>query len=243
MSRQHLRQDDLVPVVSPHDDQDIKKEAVCIDSATETIIKAPPPTKEKPCNVQDTCDLKASAGICRICLSGAWTVPSVGPLLAPCDCRGSVEMVHIECLERWLTESGTDTCELCGFTFTVRRIPRHSLLNSFFTWLSTDTDATQMILDLLWFCLMTPLSLFALYMILVSTNVVINGKSDTDRPWIMLSILVTSTLSLVTYYGWVVTAIRQHSSSLWRWWHTNFIVVLVDPYSTIARRRSTESCV
>ncbi|KAJ9586101.1 hypothetical protein L9F63_020253, partial [Diploptera punctata] len=120
--------------------------------------------------------------ICRICHEGSSSTITLSPLTSPCDCKGTVENVHIACLERWLTESGTDTCELCGFKFAVERIPRDNMLFSFFTWLSTDMDAKQLILDFVWFCLMTPLAMFAGYLIFVSTKVLMHMRIE-DNPW------------------------------------------------------------
>lgn len=45
-----------------------------------------------------------------------WQEPS-NPLFAPCNCNGSIKWVHQDCLEAWLKHSGTESCELCKFTF------------------------------------------------------------------------------------------------------------------------------
>jgi E3 ubiquitin-protein ligase DOA10 len=38
--------------------------------------------------------------MCRICLENDFT--SDNPFLAPCDCRGGVEHIHLECVKTWL---------------------------------------------------------------------------------------------------------------------------------------------
>lgn len=60
--------------------------------------------------------------ICRICHAGI----SMGELLAPCRCRGSIAMTHMGCLERWLKESGNSNCELCQHHFQIIRKPKYS---------------------------------------------------------------------------------------------------------------------
>ncbi|XP_059822457.1 E3 ubiquitin-protein ligase MARCH7 [Hypanus sabinus] len=58
--------------------------------------------------------------ICRICQVGARSTSS-NPLLKPCNCTGSLQYVHQECIKKWLQSkinSGADltaviTCELC----------------------------------------------------------------------------------------------------------------------------------
>lgn len=49
-------------------------------------------------------------------------------------CRGTVALVHVECLERWLTESGRARCELCGYRYATRMVPRHGLFRSVAIW-------------------------------------------------------------------------------------------------------------
>ena len=57
---------------------------------------------------------------CRICHEGG----SVEELLSPCECSGSLAMVHRGCLEHWLTASNTSRCELCHFQFALERLPK-----------------------------------------------------------------------------------------------------------------------
>jgi len=55
-----------------------------------------------------------------------------------CDrCRGTVALVHTECLERWLTESGRVRCELCGYKYATKRVRRYSLFRSVVIWFRT----------------------------------------------------------------------------------------------------------
>lgn len=58
----------------------------------------------------------SSAIFCRIC-------HDEGDLVSPCNCTGTVGLVHIMCLEKWLSTDRGPSCELCGFEFalTVRQ--------------------------------------------------------------------------------------------------------------------------
>ncbi|XP_049829179.1 E3 ubiquitin-protein ligase MARCHF3-like [Schistocerca gregaria] len=78
-----------------------------------------------------------SAWICRICHGDE------GWLVAPCSCRGTVAWVHRACLERWLSEAGRDSCELCGRRFHTVRVPRHGPWSGLLRWLATGLDARQ----------------------------------------------------------------------------------------------------
>ena len=65
-----------------------------------------------------------------------------------CDrCRGTVALVHAECLERWLTESGHSRCELCGYKYATKRVPRYNLFRSVAIWFNT-VIVTRQVRDL-----------------------------------------------------------------------------------------------
>lgn len=48
---------------------------------------------------------------CRICLEES------GNFIHPCRCKGSSGHVHSECLQKWIDESKSDTCEICHETY------------------------------------------------------------------------------------------------------------------------------
>lgn len=76
--------------------------------------------------------------VCRICLSGAGedsqsevNIDHSNPLISPCKCSGTMELIHVDCLKEWLsskinTKTGIYTnsynwknleCELCKMRF------------------------------------------------------------------------------------------------------------------------------
>ena len=57
---------------------------------------------------------KTRAFFCRICFDD-------GHLISPCDCAGSVGLVHQTCLEKWLSTTGKSTCEICRQDYPVYR--------------------------------------------------------------------------------------------------------------------------
>lgn len=86
-----------------------------------------------------------SLGICRICHCNPETLPELGSLLSLCNCRGTVALVHMTCLERWLAESDSSSCELCRFQYNVERIPKHGPLESILIWINEVADFNQVI--------------------------------------------------------------------------------------------------
>ena len=63
---------------------------------------------------------------CRFCL--AERTDAKNPFLTPCECRGSVEYVHLYCLNRWRnknTERNYTYCSLCNAAYRIP--PEYSL--------------------------------------------------------------------------------------------------------------------
>ena len=58
--------------------------------------------------------------VCRFCLDGAKT--GANPLLEPCVCRGSIQFVHLLCLNRWRLQGTGDSRDTCPICHTIYRI-------------------------------------------------------------------------------------------------------------------------
>ena len=69
-----------------------------------------------------------SEGQCRICLGGI----EEGRLISPCLCRGTVRLVHVECLNAWRQASANPAslvrCDQCGYKYRVVRTQLASYL-------------------------------------------------------------------------------------------------------------------
>ena len=59
--------------------------------------------------------------ICRFCLDSGQTAKN--PLISPCSCKGSVEFIHLICLNRWRTQNPERNREACNLCSGVYRIP------------------------------------------------------------------------------------------------------------------------
>ena len=59
-------------------------------------------------------EMNESCGLmCRICHGGY----EEGELIRPCKCTGTVKYAHQSCVLNWVSKSGNQSCELCGFKF------------------------------------------------------------------------------------------------------------------------------
>lgn len=73
--------------------------------------------------------------VCRFCLDGGQT--PINPLLDPCECKGSIQFVHKQCLIRWRhmnIERNGEVCYVCHTEYKIpldtdlELIPTHHLL-------------------------------------------------------------------------------------------------------------------
>jgi RING-variant domain len=55
--------------------------------------------KEKMVHYDINDSQKSSGTVCRICLSDE---ESEAPLVSPCKCSGSMQYIHIHCMQKWL---------------------------------------------------------------------------------------------------------------------------------------------
>ncbi|XP_076759037.1 E3 ubiquitin-protein ligase MARCHF2 [Xylocopa sonorina] len=205
-------------------------------------------------------EARASGDICRICHMGSFptfnenrvsrerqnrpvrgvdshtsTLSSyayLGPLISACKCRGTVALVHAECLERWLTESGHSRCELCGYKYATKRVPRHNIVRSVAIWFHTVIVTRQMLLDILYLIVTTPLALFSCYICILALRMLLKHGLH-EMPWMIVAMLPTCSLTLIAYWGWVVTLARLHGRRWRRYWRSNFVVRLI-PDDSIA---------
>ena len=64
-----------------------------------------------------------SSAVCRICLE------EEGVFVSPCNCKGSQGFVHQQCLSKWVSESGRNTCELCNTPYAKHNVVACNLTN------------------------------------------------------------------------------------------------------------------
>ncbi|KAG5311092.1 MARH2 ligase, partial [Acromyrmex insinuator] len=191
----------------------------------------------------------ASGDICRICHMGGYAPSAdnhlspcnsenlidqtsilsnfVGPLISACKCRGTVALVHVECLERWLTESGRARCELCGYKYAIRRVRRHTFFQSIVIWFRTIIATRQkMLLDIGYLIMTTPVAVFSCYLCALALKMLMrNGFYEI--PWMIVAMLPTCLLTLIAYWRWIITLGRLHGHRWRRYWRNNFVVRLI----------------
>ncbi|XP_012672680.2 E3 ubiquitin-protein ligase MARCHF3 [Clupea harengus] len=155
---------------------------------------------------------------CRICHEGG----SVEELLSPCECSGSLAMVHRGCLEHWLTASNTSRCELCHFQFALERLPKP--LTEWFATPSMQHQRRTLCGDAICFLFITPLAS-------LSGWLCVQGAMDLyySNGFEAMG-LIALTLALFTIYlFWTVVSLRYHIHLFKTWKETNQRVRLQIP--------------
>ncbi|XP_022598028.1 E3 ubiquitin-protein ligase MARCH3-like [Seriola dumerili] len=157
---------------------------------------------------------------CRICHEDG----SSGQLLSPCDCSGSLAMVHRACLEHWLTTSNSSHCELCYHQFALERLPKP--LTEWLCSPSMHQQRRTLCGDAVCFLFITPLAS-------LSGWLCVQGAMDLYYTNGMEALgLLVLTLALFTIYIlWTMVSVRYHMHLFRTWKKTDQRVRLQIPLS------------
>eukprot|EP00063_Salmo_salar_P008350 XP_013983185.1 PREDICTED: E3 ubiquitin-protein ligase MARCH3-like isoform X2 [Salmo salar] len=165
-----------------------------------------------------TDSLSSEGPFCRICHEGG----GVGELLSPCECAGTLAMVHRGCLEHWLTASNSSRCELCHHQYSLERLPKPLT-----EWLGSPAIQHQrrtLCGDVICFLFITPLAS-------LSGWLCVQGAMDLYFSNSMEAVgLMVLTLALFTIYCfWTVVSLRYHIHLFRTWKQTDQRVRLQIP--------------
>ncbi|XP_023218513.1 E3 ubiquitin-protein ligase MARCH2-like [Centruroides sculpturatus] len=157
---------------------------------------------------------------CRICLADE------GNLISPCLCKGSVGLVHKNCLETWLENRNVDSCELCQTPFHVIRIPKKFRE----WWQSNDSLTDRKILrrDLIVICALTPMAILSIVMCL--EKIVYYSKHGHVKE--MVAMTIFSLFLIISFLYQLFATLRSHylSYKTWRNNHSNVQLLTENVY-------------
>uniref|UniRef100_T1J7S7 Uncharacterized protein n=1 Tax=Strigamia maritima TaxID=126957 RepID=T1J7S7_STRMM len=164
------------------------------------------------CESALTSPLSSAGPICRICHEG----DTKEELVAPCRCAGTMGLVHQTCIEKWLSSSNSNSCEICKYVFITCKQPR-----PYIHWLqdpSNPSDLRNLAADLLCFTLLTPLAAVSMYLCCVGAR-----HYNAYRLRWEASALICLALFLVVIYGiWSYVTVRKQNAMAIRY-HLNVI--------------------
>ncbi|XP_031148603.1 E3 ubiquitin-protein ligase MARCH3-like isoform X1 [Sander lucioperca] len=165
---------------------------------------------------------------CRICHEGSGSEE----LLSPCECCGSLAMVHRTCLEHWLTASNSSHCELCHHQFALERLPKP--LTEWLCAPSVQQQRRTLCGDVVCFLFITPLAS-------LSGWLCVQGAMDLYYTNTMEALgLLVLTLALFTIYVfWTMVSVRYHMHLFQTWKKTDQRVRLqipLPPHTTLTQQ-------
>ncbi|XP_076252903.1 E3 ubiquitin-protein ligase MARCHF3-like [Rhynchophorus ferrugineus] len=199
----------------------------------EAITEAKSPTRK----------LSVASVHCRICYDNE----KPEELIAPCHCKGTVAFVHRSCLETWLGESGTTTCELCHQIFKTERTPKYTSPKSIWKWLlyGSRYPGQGVRGDIVACTIITPLAIIVTYVCLYSSEYYSQQKfaQVPAARWTSISLLVMIVVMLFGYYLWVYSVIRLHARMWYNWWQRSCVVRYIPPSTVTLHNRTDEHMV
>ncbi|XP_045216424.2 uncharacterized protein LOC123566431 isoform X2 [Mercenaria mercenaria] len=150
--------------------------------------------------------MQSEGVVCRICHDGDQTEV----LISPCYCAGSMGLLHVSCLQRWLGSSNKTSCEICNFQFALQK--KTMPISQFLKEPGTTRDKKNVRCDLLSFLLITPLTLAV-------TGICIYGADHyyADRKMEKSGLIGLAVSLLFLYLVWLAVALR-HNWRLWKDW-------------------------
>ncbi|XP_022918255.1 E3 ubiquitin-protein ligase MARCHF2-like isoform X2 [Onthophagus taurus] len=165
---------------------------------------------------------------CRICHGGE----SVGRLISPCRCRGSIALAHLECLEEWLKQSNYSRCELCQHRYEIVREPTYSIPWSIIVFLTHPGERLkELLLDILGFAIYTPTAIASTYLLMVLCDTIAArnnlqvSRSFTPHFLAFSAVFGMATIDF-TYSSWLVVMLQRHFDA-WRQWYQNMCTLKV----------------
>ncbi|CAG9862293.1 unnamed protein product [Phyllotreta striolata] len=172
--------------------------------------------------------INSSEHICRICHGGE----SIDDLLTPCRCRGTVALVHLKCLERWLKDSHHSSCELCQHHFKIVRKPRYGIMGSIPAYLRENgPQFREILIDLFAFIVYTPSAVASTYMLMVLCETLVKSNVTTTGtfPSHLLAFSAIFGMAAIdfTYSSWLLYTCQRHLESWRSWYHSNTTLKVV----------------
>ncbi|XP_046398866.1 E3 ubiquitin-protein ligase MARCHF2-like [Ischnura elegans] len=174
----------------------------------------------------------SSGSICRICHEGenggndSSQYRNTGrmsgePLISPCDCIGTLGLVHRSCLEHWLSASNLDHCEICKFRFNTQRKSK-----PFCEWVRNGggngaPGSGGLLGDMMCLTLLMPLCLVSVYLCAMAAAVYLR-----HGVWEGAGLAVLCCFLLLGFVGWCSITFRYHWSMFLRWKMVNQVVHL-----------------
>nr|XP_050022746.2 E3 ubiquitin-protein ligase MARCHF1-like [Dermacentor andersoni] len=157
-------------------------------------------------------NVTASSGpICRICHEGE----EQDSLVSLCRCSGTVGLLHITCLERWLNARNIDHCELCHHRFPTQG--QATCVRQFIHWALHGDSQRAVLRDLFCFVLLTPVAALSCFLCPHSASKQVLEGRTTEAA----SLVTLAGLFVTAYVAWSFLKVRFHYRAFAAWQVSN----------------------
>lgn len=177
---------------------------------------------------------RTNSRFCRICHDS----DSNEKLESPCLCKGTLGLIHLSCLETWLQESNTNSCEICGFIYLTVRTPKYRPLESFCVWLrypNNLADGRNICFDTCSFVILTPLAVLASHLCFKGAMFYFE-RDFTDFPtakWTAIGLFALMATLLLAYHVWLLIICKHHIKAWHQWYRLENVVRVVPHHGRI----------
>eukprot|EP00093_Oithona_nana_P009373 09373.XXX_301164_301776_1 [CDS] Oithona nana genome sequencing. len=152
---------------------------------------------------------------CRICHDEG------EDLLSPCNCTGTVGLVHLSCLEKWLSTIGSQSCELCKYEFQIDC--KTKSIREWFQALKEDRkERRYVICDLVSFVVLTPMLVFSFALCVIGACHYLDQGSLSEAK----SLFFLCGLLLLIYIFWICLLTKHNLSQYNSWQKTTMDIKL-----------------
>lgn len=131
--------------------------------------------------------------LCRLCYGTKYDDIS---LIEPCSCKGTMAKVHRQCLERWLSHSGSKKCELCLYEYECDETLRYGIFESMIIWMRQNGRGRYFVHECFLFLIMNIITLSMIALLVQAIRHIYNENLlDESLPlWYFVSLCVAVSL-------------------------------------------------
>lgn len=155
--------------------------------------------------------------LCRLCFGTAYDDTD---LIEPCSCKGTMAKVHRNCLEKWLTRSGSTKCDLCLFELKCVEKLRYGLFESIGIWYRRRQHRTLLLHDLSIFFTISVIALPVIGILLrhIFTIFMSDRIAHSLPTWYVVVLGITLSMWIVVYFmnGFVI--VNAQIRPWYCWW-------------------------
>ncbi|XP_059609317.1 E3 ubiquitin-protein ligase MARCHF2-like, partial [Phlebotomus argentipes] len=145
-------------------------------------------------------------------------------LISPCHCKGSLEFVHMQCLEKWLNACGSTICELCRYQYETTSERRFGLMESLRIWYRHPLNRRLLGTDIL-LCFLLTIIGFGMTLICALGihyfKYKTQNQADLPETWTLGLLWVFLIIVVASYILNISLVVRSQVYPWYRWWQNN----------------------